>query len=155
MAYIVKCPECGEVNGGSQLRCVKCQASLIGIPREDDGSSVPEPVKVEAGTTEEKPVRNIDQMARISFSMLVLAVLVSPYVTAQLANLLGRKHPRDCGQAFSLISAALCGVGLVLAINASKRAKGENTLATLSAALGIMLSILDLVAIYVLFFVFQ
>ena len=34
MGYIVKCPQCNEVNVGSKLNCVKCQTSLIGVPRE-------------------------------------------------------------------------------------------------------------------------
>ena len=42
MAYIVRCPQCNEVNGGSQLRCVKCLASLVGVPREQGESPIPD-----------------------------------------------------------------------------------------------------------------
>ncbi|HNE06467.1 MAG TPA: hypothetical protein PLT08_18205, partial [Anaerolineales bacterium] len=42
MGTIVKCPQCNEINFGSQLHCVKCQTSLIGIPREQGESPVPE-----------------------------------------------------------------------------------------------------------------
>jgi hypothetical protein len=42
MGTIVKCPQCGEVNIGSQLHCAKCQTSLIGIPREQGESSISE-----------------------------------------------------------------------------------------------------------------
>jgi len=34
MGYIVTCPQCQEINSGSQLYCTKCQASLVGVPRE-------------------------------------------------------------------------------------------------------------------------
>ena len=34
MGYTVTCPQCQEVNSGSQLYCTKCQASLVGVPRE-------------------------------------------------------------------------------------------------------------------------
>lgn len=34
MGYTVTCPQCQEINSGSQLYCTKCQASLIGVPRE-------------------------------------------------------------------------------------------------------------------------
>ena len=42
MGYIVKCPQCNEVNIGSLLHCNKCQTSLIGIPREQGESPIPE-----------------------------------------------------------------------------------------------------------------
>jgi hypothetical protein len=42
MGYIVKCPQCNEVNSGSVLHCSKCQTSLIGIPRVQVGPSIPE-----------------------------------------------------------------------------------------------------------------
>jgi len=42
MGTIVKCPQCNEINVGSQLHCVKCQTSLIGIPREQGESPVSE-----------------------------------------------------------------------------------------------------------------
>lgn len=42
MAYIVKCPQCGEINIGSEFHCVKCETSLIGIPREQGESPLPE-----------------------------------------------------------------------------------------------------------------
>jgi len=42
MGYIVKCPQCNEINAGSRLNCIKCQASLIGIPREQGESPIPE-----------------------------------------------------------------------------------------------------------------
>ena len=45
MGYIVKCPNCNEVNGGSLLNCGKCQASLVGIPRERVGLPIPEFVR--------------------------------------------------------------------------------------------------------------
>jgi hypothetical protein len=38
LGYIVKCPQCGEVNSGSRLTCVKCENELTGIPREQDNS---------------------------------------------------------------------------------------------------------------------
>ena len=48
MGYIVKCPQCSQMNSGSSLYCIKCQTSLIGIPREKDLSTVemPESKKV-------------------------------------------------------------------------------------------------------------
>ena len=42
MGYIVKCPQCNEVNVGSLLHCNKCQTSLIGIPREQGESPISE-----------------------------------------------------------------------------------------------------------------
>jgi hypothetical protein len=42
MAYIVKCPQCGEINIGSEFYCVKCKTNLIGIPREQGESPLPE-----------------------------------------------------------------------------------------------------------------
>jgi hypothetical protein len=42
MGTIVKCPQCNEVNVGSQLHCIKCQTSLIGLPREQGESPIPE-----------------------------------------------------------------------------------------------------------------
>lgn len=34
MAIIVICPSCNEENPGSSLQCVKCQANLVGVPRQ-------------------------------------------------------------------------------------------------------------------------
>ena len=34
MSAIVICPLCNEENSGSSLHCVKCQTSLVGIPRQ-------------------------------------------------------------------------------------------------------------------------
>ena len=42
MAYIVKCPQCNEINIGSAFHCVKCNANLIGTPREKGKSPIPE-----------------------------------------------------------------------------------------------------------------
>jgi hypothetical protein len=42
MGIIVKCPKCNEVNAGSQLYCVKCQASLVGALREEGESPLPD-----------------------------------------------------------------------------------------------------------------
>jgi len=41
--YDVKCPQCGEVNLGSRLICIKCQTNLIGIHREQ---TTPAPIDV-------------------------------------------------------------------------------------------------------------
>lgn len=73
MAYTVRCPECGEVNGGSHLRCVKCQASLVGIPREQDGS--PAPAAVEAAP--ERPARKTINLVAVSLCLGILAVITS------------------------------------------------------------------------------
>lgn len=35
MSIIVICPSCGEENYGSALYCQKCQASLVGVPRQN------------------------------------------------------------------------------------------------------------------------
>jgi hypothetical protein len=43
MGYDVKCPQCGEVNPGSRLYCIKCQTNLIGVPREQN---TPTPIDV-------------------------------------------------------------------------------------------------------------
>jgi hypothetical protein len=43
MATIVKCPECGEVNIGSQLLCKNCQTSLVGVPSEQGTSPLENP----------------------------------------------------------------------------------------------------------------
>ena len=42
MGYTAKCPQCNEINSGSSLNCVKCQTSLIGIPREKNDSAIEE-----------------------------------------------------------------------------------------------------------------
>ena len=42
MATIVKCPNCGEVNIGSQLACINCQTNLIGVAREQGNSPLGE-----------------------------------------------------------------------------------------------------------------
>jgi hypothetical protein len=43
MGYTAKCPQCNEINSGSSLYCVKCQTSLVGIPREKDASVIENP----------------------------------------------------------------------------------------------------------------
>ena len=47
MGYTVTCPQCQEINSGSQLYCTKCQASLVGVPREQasvaDETAAPAP----------------------------------------------------------------------------------------------------------------
>jgi hypothetical protein len=42
MGTIVICPNCKEINIGSKLFCVKCQTSLIGIPRIQGESPIPD-----------------------------------------------------------------------------------------------------------------
>lgn len=38
MGYIVKCPQCNEINSGSRLTCTNCEADLVGIHREQDSA---------------------------------------------------------------------------------------------------------------------
>jgi hypothetical protein len=42
MSIIVICPNCKQVNIGSKLICVKCQASLIGVQRTEGESPLPD-----------------------------------------------------------------------------------------------------------------
>jgi len=50
LGYIVKCPQCGEINPGSRLTCTICEADLVGIRREKDpsDSDTPEEMSVVA-----------------------------------------------------------------------------------------------------------
>ncbi len=36
MSYSVVCPSCNEKNIGSAFHCIKCQTSLIGVPRQEN-----------------------------------------------------------------------------------------------------------------------
>ena len=144
MAYIVRCPECNEVNGGSQLRCVKCQASLIGIPREDDGSSVPEPVKVEAGTTEEKPVRKSNRLGVTSLWLGILAfvtsfpfLLIVYYLAPDLLEGFFMWLYYGWGVIWTSLVSLACGVAGVIAGSLSlKRRTGERGKAIAGIVLG-------------------
>jgi len=57
MANIVKCPNCNEANAGSQLNCVKCQTSLVGLPREEGEFSISEFVSPPSGNYYSKPLQ--------------------------------------------------------------------------------------------------
>ena len=63
MGSIVKCPQCGEINIGSKLYCVKCQTSLVGIPREQGESPLPEFTSTQKSTDGENynVFKNIDR----------------------------------------------------------------------------------------------
>jgi len=39
MSYSVICPSCKEKNAGNAFHCVKCNADLVGVPRQEDAPS--------------------------------------------------------------------------------------------------------------------
>ena len=70
MGYTVKCPQCGEVNSGSILYCIKCQTSLIGIPREKDLSTVEIPERKIVSDQTQKMNERSDNV-HIKFGLIV------------------------------------------------------------------------------------
>ena len=78
MGTIVKCPQCNEINVGSQLHCVKCQTSLIGIPREEGESPVSEFVSSPPPPRENyysKPLEFKENKNRWTIVVVVIAVI--------------------------------------------------------------------------------
>ncbi len=78
MGTIVKCPQCNEINVGSQLHCVKCQTSLIGISREEGESPVSEFVSSPPPPRENyysKPLEFKENKNRWTIVVVVIAVI--------------------------------------------------------------------------------
>jgi hypothetical protein len=83
MGYFVKCPQCNETNSGGSLYCIKCQTSLIGIPREQDSSSTDEiKHKIIANKTTTKTTGR-DGYAHIKIGVIVgmISFFVSSFFT--------------------------------------------------------------------------
>jgi hypothetical protein len=62
--YSVTCPECNEENPGSKLMCVKCGASLAGIPVQVKQPTPSEPSAVQA-LSEQRRMAAVEERVKI------------------------------------------------------------------------------------------
>jgi hypothetical protein len=124
MAIIVKCPNCDEVNVGSQLHCVKCQTSLIGVPREDGESPLSQFVGASPPNQSnyyDKPLQFKNEDEKLEFlpyvfgGMSFMPLCGVPFgIVAILWGLLSKKRG---GKVLAIIGAL--GVGFTVAIYSS------------------------------------
>ncbi len=159
MAYIVKCPQCNEINGGSLLHCVKCQASLIGIPREDDDTpetnllSTVKTADSEEESMEDVPVRTTKSLSEKSLLLGIPAVLALPIVSL-LWELF--EFDEDGFFIFCLVpglwlTSVVCGLaGLITGFIALKRETDEKWKPVVGVVLGILMILEQIILFYLI-----
>lgn len=115
MSYSVICPSCNEKNSGSAFHCVKCNASLIGIPRQEEGEA-----SLSYTTTSENEIVQAKNNMKIesipsalwhAFQDSIIIFLVTSLFTALICWILNQRTLYEFGNALFYSGTVLAFVG--------------------------------------------
>jgi len=104
MSYSVICPSCHTENSGSALQCIKCQTSLIGIPRQKNPPSLSELMaqrEIEPTTQtvsyKDTRIESVGHALWRSFRVSFIIFLLASLITAVICFLGGWRTLSDFG----------------------------------------------------------